>query len=285
MGTLQLKDKKMKKKNSTSIYIHCFLILVSITMLVPFVWMFLTSFKSITESTQVSPFVIFPSKWDPRAYTRVVAYINFALLYKNTFLMILFRIICAIITASMAGYALGRLKFKGRNLVFGLVLTQMMVPSQIFIIPQYVMISKIGMTNTIFALVYPGLVTAFGTFLMRQNYMTLPKDIEEAAKLDGLSIGKIFLLIMAPLTKSSMIALSIFTALFGYKDLMWPLIVNTRKESLVLSSALAKMQGQYTTNYPELMAASFISCIPMVVLYIIFQRKFIAGIATTGGKL
>lgn len=275
----------MKKKISTKIYLHSFLILVSIIMFVPFFWMFLTSFKSITESTQVSPFVILPSKWDMGAYIRVMNYINFALLYKNTFLMILFRIICAIVTASMAGYALGRLNFKGRNLVFILVLSQMMVPVQIFIIPQYVMISKMGMTNTIFALVFPGLVTAFGTFLMRQNYMMLPKDIEEAAKIDGLSIGKIFLFIMAPLTKSSLIALSIFTALFGYKDLMWPLIVNTRKESLVLSSALAKMQGQYVTNYPELMAASFISCIPMIILYVIFQRKFIAGIATTGGKL
>ena len=141
------------------------------------------------------------------------------------------------------------------------------------------------MTNTIFALVFPGLVSAFGTFLMRQAYKILPKELEEAARLDGLSIGKTFIQIMAPLTKSCVVALSVFTAVFAYKDLMWPMIVNTGKDSLVLASALAKMQGQYSSHFPELMAASLIACIPMIVLYFVFQKQFIQGIATSGGKL
>jgi multiple sugar transport system permease protein len=199
--------------------------------------------------------------------------------------MIAFRILCAIVTASMAGYAFGRLRFWGSNLAFSLVLIQMMIPPQIFIIPQYQMISRMGMTNTIFALVFPGLVTAFGTFLMRQAYKMLPRNLEEAAKLDGLNIGKTFLFILAPLTKSSLVALSVFTAVFAYKDLMWPMIVNTSKDTLVLASALAKMKGQYVSNYPELMAASLIACVPMIVLYFIFQKQFIEGIATSGGKL
>ena len=157
--------------------------------------------------------------------------------------------------------------------------------AQIFIIPQYLMISSINMTNTIFALVFPGLVTAFGTFLLRQSYMGLPKDLEEAARLDGCNIGQTFLFIMAPLTRSAMVALGIFTAVFAFKDLMWPMIINTDKDMLVLSSALAKMQGQYTANYPQLMAASLISCLPMIVIYLIFQKQFIEGIATSGGKL
>ena len=168
---------------------------------------------------------------------------------------------------------------------FSLVLFQMMVPVQIFIIPQYLMVSKMGMLNTIFALVFPGIVTAFGTFLLRQGYMGLPKDLEEAARLDGCNIGQTFLYIMAPLTRSSMVALGIFTAVFAFKDLMWPMIVNTDKDMLVLSSALAKMQGQYVSKFPELMAASLIACIPMIVIYMIFQKQFIEGIATSGGKL
>lgn len=275
---------KIKTKYST-IIAHFFLIVIAISMIIPFVWMFLTSFKTITESTQIDPFVIFPNSWKLDSYKRVISNMNFLILYKNTLLLILFRIMAAIITASMAGYAFGRLKFKGRDIAFSLVLFQMMVPTQIFIIPQYVMISKLHLTNTIFALVFPGLVTAFGTFLMRQAYKVLPKDIEEAAKIDGLNIGKTFLLIMAPLTQSSIVALSIFTALFAYKELMWPLIVNTSKDYLVLASALAKMQGQYISNYPELMAASLIACIPMIILYLIFQRQFIEGISTSGGKL
>ena len=196
-----------------------------------------------------------------------------------------FRVVCAVLTATMAGYAFGRLNFKGRDLCFSLVLFQMMVPVQIFIIPQYLMVSKMGMLNTIFALVFPGIVTAFGTFLLRQGYMGLPKDLEEAARLDGCNIGQTFLYIMAPLTRSSMVALGIFTAVFAFKDLMWPMIVNTDKDMLVLSSALAKMQGQYVSKFPELMAASLIACIPMIVIYMIFQKQFIEGIATSGGKL
>ena len=137
------------------------------------------------------------------------------------------------------------------------------------------MVSKMGMLNTIFALVFPGIVTAFGTFLLRQGYMGLPKDLEEAARLDGCNIGQTFLYIMAPLTRSSMVALGIFTAVFAFKDLMWPMIVNTDKD----------MQGQYVSKFPELMAASLIACIPMIVIYMIFQKQFIEGIATSGGKL
>ena len=265
--------------------IHIIMIVVSLTMLVPFLWMILTAFKTNTEATSVNPFVIFPSVWQTGAFSRVLQNMNFLLLYKNTLLLILFRVIAAVVTATMAGYAFGRLEFKGKNICFALVLLQMMVPAQIFIIPQYLMISKLKMLNTIFALVFPGLVTAFGTFLLRQSYQSLPKDLEEAARLDGCNIGQTFLYVMAPLTRSGMVALGIFTAVFAFKELMWPMIVNMDKSKMVLSSALSKMQGQYMTDFPELMAASLIACLPMLVLYLLFQKQFIEGIATSGGKL
>lgn len=270
---------------SATLVLHAILIVVSLVMIIPFVWMILTSFKTVGEAIQLDPYIFFPSKFRTEAFVSVFASNNFLNLYKNTILLIAFRILCAIVTASMAGFAFGRLRFKGSELAFSLVLVQMMIPSQIFIIPQYQMISRLGMTNTTFALVFPGLVTAFGTFLMRQAYKILPKDIEDAAKIDGLNIGKTFLYVLAPLTKSCLVALSVFTAVFAYKELMWPMIVNTSKDSLVLASALAKMKGQYVSNYPELMAASLIACVPMIVLYFIFQRQFIEGIATSGGKL
>lgn len=273
------------RKKLVTILIHIILIVFSITMLVPFLWMALTAFKTAGESTSIDPFVIFPAQWKTDAFEAVMKNMNFILLYKNTLLMILGRVVAAVLTATMAGYAFGRLNFKGKNLCFSLVLFQMMVPGQIFIIPQYLMISSMGKLNSIFALVFPGLVTAFGTFLLRQSYMGLPKDMEEAARLDGCNIGQTFLFIMAPLTRSGMVALGIFTAVFGFKDLMWPMIINPDKNMMTLSAALAKMQGQYASQFPQLMAASLIACIPMIIIYVIFQKQFIEGIATSGGKL
>lgn len=274
-----------KKNNISTAVIHIILTIGAITMLVPFLWMTLTSFKSISESTQMNPFIIFPTVWRLDAFKEVLSKMHFERLYFNTLVLICGRVLFAVLTATMAGYAFGRLEFKGRDLAFSLVLFQMMVPGQIFIIPQYLMVSKLGMLNTSFALIFPGLVTAFGTFLLRQAFMSLPKDLEEAATLDGCNIGQTFLHVMAPLTKSSMVALGIFTALFAFKDLMWPLVVNTEQNTMPLSAALAKLQGQFSSNYPELMAASLLACIPMIIIYIIFQKQFIEGIATSGGKL
>ena len=274
-----------KRDNILKVLKYLVLSIGAFAMLVPFAWMILTAFKTTTEATQMNPFVIFPKKWKVDAFVSVTQAMDFTKLYLNTLLMIFWRIVCAVVTACMAGYAFGRLHFRGRNICFALVLFQMMVPSQIFIIPQYLMLSKVGLLNTTFSLVFPGLVTAFGTFLMRQAFMGLPKDLEEAARLDGCNIGQTFLYVMAPLTKSSMVALGIFTALFGYKELLWPLIANTDENTIPLAAALTKMQGQFSSNYPELMAASVIACIPMIVLYLCFQRQFIEGIATSGGKL
>ena len=275
----------MRKKSVINTIIYVILILISVSMLLPFIWMFLTSFKTISESTQVDPFVIFPKNWQFKNFTEVVKAMDLPRLYINTILLIAIRVILAVITANLAGYAFARLHFKGRDLMFGLVLFQMMIPAQIFIIPQYVMVSKLHLTNTIFGLVFPGIVSAFGTFLMRQHYMGLPKELEEAARLDGCNIPQTFFYIMIPLTRSSMVALGIFTSVFAYKELMWPMIVCPDSRYTTLASALAKMQGQYSTDFPQLMAAALISCIPMIILYIIFQRQFIEGIATSGGKL
>ena len=178
------------RDKANRVLIHVILILVSITMLVPFLWMILTAFKTMTEATSVNPFVILPSTWRWDSFREVSANMDFLHLYINTLLLILGRVVCAVLTATLAGYAFGRLNFRGKNLMFSLVLFQMMVPGQIFIIPQYLMVSKMGMLNTIFALVFPGIVTAFGTFLLKQAYMGLPKDLEEAARLDGCNIGQ-----------------------------------------------------------------------------------------------
>ena len=265
---------------------YVILVIFSIIMLVPFVWMILTALKTNQEAISVDPFYILPAHgWHWENFAEVWRSYNFIILYKNTLLMILFRVICACLTATMAGYAFGRLRFPGKKILFSLVLIQMMIPSQIFIIPQYLMVSKLGLLNTVSGLVFPGIVTAFGTYLLKTGYQGLPKDLEEAASIDGCNIGQRFLRIMMPLTRSSMVSLGIFTALFAFKDLMWPMIVCTKAETTTLAAGLAKMQGQYGSNYPTMMASAVLALVPMIVIYVIFQKQFVEGIATSGGKL
>ncbi len=268
------------------VIMYVILTIMAFIMLVSFVWMILTAVKTNQEAISVAPFYIFPQKgWHWENFATVWKSYNFLILYKNTLLMIFFRVVCACLTATMAGYAFGRLHFPGKNLMFSLVLIQMMIPSQIFIIPQYLMVSKLGLLNTTAGLVFPGIVTAFGTYLLKTGYEGLPMDLEEAAGLDGCNIGQKFLKIMMPLTRSSMVSLGIFTALFAFKDLMWPMIVCTNSATTTLSAGLAKMQGQYGSDYPSMMASAVLAVIPMIVIYIIFQKQFVEGIATSGGKL
>jgi len=279
---------KLKKTSTfvSNFFTYIFLILMAFIMIVPFAWMILTAVKTNQEAISVNPFYIFPhSGWHWENFGKVWKSYNFLILYKNTLLMIFFRVVCACLTATMAGYAFGRLKFPGKNFLFSLVLIQMMIPSQIFIIPQYLMVSKLHLLNTTSGLVFPGMVTAFGTYLLKVGYEDIPKELEEAASIDGCSIGRRFLFILMPLTRSSMVSLGIFTALFAFKDLMWPMIVCTNSMTTTLSAGLAKMQGQYGAEYPTMMAAAVIAVVPMIVIYLIFQKQFVQGIATSGGKL
>jgi len=279
-------ESAQKKAMLRHILKHVFLIIMSFIMIVPFAWMILTAVKTKQESISVNPFYIFPSgTWHWENFGKVWQSYNFLVLYKNTLLMIFFRVVCAVLTATMAGYAFGRLKLRGKKILFAMVLIQMMVPGQIFIIPQFLMVSKMGMLNTTFGLVFPGLVTAFGTYLLKIGYEGLPKELEEAAAIDGCNVFQRFSRILMPLTKSSMVSLGIFTAVFAFKDLMWPMIVCTNAKTTTLSAGLAKMQGQYGSEYPTQMAAATLAIIPMVVIYVIFQKQFVEGIATSGGKL
>lgn len=263
--------------------IHIILILGSVLMIFPFVWMILTSLKSRPESLLIPP-VFFPSVAQWENYSEVLRTLPFGSLYINTLLMILFRVLCATVFSSMAGFAFAKLQFPCKNICFFVVLTQLMLPSQIFIIPQYLMLSDMKLLNTIFALVFPGLVSAFGTFFLRQFYLSLPNDLMEAAVIDGANIGQTFVRILFPLTKTAVMALAVFTALFAYSDMMWPLICNMQINKMTLSAGIVSLRGQHDTNFPVMMAGSTLAMIPMLVLYLIFQRQFIEGIALTGMK-
>lgn len=266
--------------------IHLVLIIGSLIMILPFAWMILTALKTKSEAISVNPFYIFPQLGlQFENFIEVWHSYNFIVLYRNTLIMIFFRVVFACLTATLAGYAFARLEFPFKKFFFSLILIQMMVPGQIFIIPQYLMVSKMHVLNSQIALVFPGIVTAFGTYLCKQSYQSLPVSLAEAAELDGCDIPKQFLHVMLPLTKSSLVSLGVFTALFAYKDLMWPMIVCPKPNATTLTAALSKIQGQYTNNYPQVMAGAAMAVIPMLILYFIFQKQFVEGIATSGVKL
>ena len=276
-------NKESSYRRNAKLLVHIILIMGSFIMIFPFVWMILTSFKTQGEAIMIPP-ILLPSSWEPVSYIEVLRTLPFDKLYFNTIVLMLARIVCATVTSSMAGFAFAKLEFPFKKLFFFIVLTQLMLPSQVFIIPQYSMLSAMNQLNTIFALIFPGLVSAFGTFFLRQFYLGLPNDLSEAAKLDGCNVFQTFFLILMPLTKTAMMALAVFTALFAYSDMMWPLIVNMNIEKMTLSAGISSLQGQHSTNYPVMMAGSALAMIPMLVLYLLFQRQFIEGIALTGTK-
>ena len=269
--------------NKAKFFIQLTLIIGALAMIIPFLWMLLTSGKTQAESTAIPP-QIFPEKFQWKNYSNVWDALPFVSFYWNTGVMIAGRVLFSTLFSAMAAFAVAKLEFPWKNIFFMLVLTQMMIPAQIFITPQYLLVQKLGLLDTTIALIIPGIVSAFGTFLLRQFFLQLPDDMMEAAKIDGANIGQIFFKVYLPLARSGLVSLSVFTALFAYKDLMWPLIANISQDKMSLSAGITTLQGQFTTNYPELMAGSVISIIPMVILYIIFQKQFIEGIANTGGK-
>ncbi|MGD6849133.1 carbohydrate ABC transporter permease [Rossellomorea aquimaris] len=276
-------QKSIQFVRSKTFLIHFILIMGSIVMLFPFVWMILTSLKTYAESIQVPP-VMIPEDFQWKNYQEVFTLLPFFKFMMNTFIITVLRTAGQLFLCSLAAYAFARIVFPGRNLLFVLALSVLMVPGQVFLLPQYMIMVKLGWLNTLQAVVVPGLFSAFGTFLLRQFFMGLPKELEEAARLDGCNHFQIYWRIMLPLAKPGLIALGIFTILWSWNELMWPMIVNSSPEAMTLAVGLSSLQGQYGTNYPILMAGSFLAVLPMLILFIILQKQFIEGIAITGGK-
>lgn len=275
---------KTKKLNINHLIVHLILLAGVAVVVFPFLWMILTSFKTSGEAMKIPP-TIFPEKFVTTAYHTIVSSaIPFGTVYMNTIISTVVTTIVQIAFCSMAGYAFGRIDFPFKNAIFVLILSVLMVPGQIFLIPQYQIIQKMGLLDTIPALFMPNLFRAFGTFLLRQFFMSLPKELEEAAIVDGCGRFRIFGQIMLPLVKPGIVALAIFTIKFAWNDFMWPLIVNTSMEKMTLGPALSTLQGQYTTEYPMQMAGAVLAVVPLIVIFFLFQKQFIEGVAQSGIK-
>ena len=194
-------------------------------------------------------------------------------------------VVVQLLTASMAGYAFAKLKFKGHNVIFVLFLATMMIPSQVTMIPLFIIMKNLKLLGTHWSLILPAsLFNAFGVFLMRQFTASLPDELEEAAIIDGASVPQIFFKIIMPLIKPSMAAFGIFVFLGQWNNFMYPLIFLNKTETFTVPLLLNFFKGNYATNYPLLMAGTMISIVPVLVVYIFFQKQIIQGIAITGMK-
>lgn len=262
---------------------HALLIVGACLFVGPFIWMILTSLKTLGEATLVPP-VIFPGVPQWHNYPAVLATLPFGTFYLNTILMALGRTVGQLLICSLAAYAFARIKFPGRTFWFLLTISMLMVPSYVFLLPQYLLMSSFGWLNSLQALIVPGLFSAFGTFLLRQFFLGLPLELDEAAKIDGANHAQIYWHVLLPLAKPALIALTIFTMLASWNDLIWPLVVNSSPDMLTLSVGLASLQGEHNTDFPMLMAGAVLASWPMLVLFTVLQRYFIEGIAITGTR-
>lgn len=257
----------------------CMLALVFVT---PLLWMVSASLKT-EEDIAANPMDFVPQSWEWHNY--VEAFEAIRPFFINSAFLAAINVVGVLIVSSLAGYAFARLRFRGRDLAFALVLATAIIPGIVLIIPQYIIFQQIGWVDTFLPLWVPRVLTpVFGTFLMRQAFLTLPKELEEAAKLDGLNAFSIYFRIMLPQVKSAAAAVAVFTFVESWNDLFGPLIFINSTELQTLPIALAQFQGQFFASTNLLMAASTITIIPVLVVYLLAQKYFVEGIATSGLK-
>ena len=262
---------------------HVFLGAGALLMITPFIWQLLTTGKTLREAT-VSPPVVFPETWQWGNFARFFESLPVGTLFANSLGALVLRVVGQVLVASLAAYCLARLEFRGRKLLLGLFLIVLMLPAQMFIIPQYEIIRDLRMLNTVPALALPGMFSSFGIFILYQFMRSLPRELDEAARIDGANPFQIYWRVILPLCTPAIAAVTIMTSLFSWNDLLWPLVINTHPQRMTLSVGLATLQGVHGADIPMLMAGALLAIAPMVVIFLLLQKQFIRGIAMSGSK-
>ncbi len=256
---------------------------VAVITLAPFVWMVLGSLKSATEASQYPP-TLLPSTFAWSNYREVFTSVPFLRYIFNSFLVASSVTLVALLFHSMAAYALARLSFPGRNVLFVLMIATLMVPFSITLIPSFIVVRSLGWLDTYWALIVPAIFNAFGIFLLRQFYLGLPEELEEAALLDGDTPAGIFLHIALPLSRPILATLAVFFWLANWNNYLWPLIVTSSTNMRVIQIGVASFAGEHSTQWQLIMAGSTIAAIPGLILYLFMQRYLIEGIKLSGLK-
>ena len=289
MSSLALNRRnKLAGKAAVDLFFYLLLILVGLTFLLPFLWMLSASLKSVAEIFS------FPPRWFPRVrrwsnYTDIFSVMPFGRFVFNSFKVSLLSTIGVVLSSALAAFAFARLRFPGRNLIFALLLSTLMVPGEVTLIPIFFIMRTLGVINTHIPLYLPDFFgNPFGTFLLRQFFLTVPKELEDAAEMDGAGPFKIFGRIFLPLAKPALVTLAVLTFMWRWEELIRPVIYLGSREKMTLTVGLtgyfAEFGGGEIFRWDLLMAGSVVSIIPILVLFMVGQRFFIQGITMTGIK-
>ncbi|WP_029192200.1 carbohydrate ABC transporter permease [Paenibacillus harenae] len=253
-----------------------------ILVILPFIWMILSSFKHEGEIQNIPP-TLWPERFTTENFKNLFENLNFGVYLKNTFIIVLFSFFGLFLNA-MAGFGFAKYKFKAKDKLFYLVLATMMIPGQVTMIPVYLILNEMQLTNTMIGVVLPGLVGAFGIFLFRQFMSTIPDELLEATRLDGAGEFRTFLQIVLPISKPILAVQGILAFIGGWNSFLWPLIIANDEKLYTLSVGLSLLKGQYGGNYALQMAGSTFMVVPIIIIFIFFQKHIIENYSISGMK-
>ena len=259
------------------------LVVLSIISMFPIIWVILSSFKEQTELFNF-PLTLFPKSWTLENYRNALSQGNFVLYFSNTAIVAVVSTAIAVAINIMAGYALAKYKFKGRDAIFYTMIATLMIPLQVIMIPIFIQLKNLGMLNSLWGIIIPPAATPTGVFLARQYMVNLPDSMIESARIDGAKEFFIFRTIIVPLSKPIIATIAIFSFMWRWNDFLWPLIVITDNRKQTIQQALANFVGQLQINWSDLLAMTTISIIPVILVFLKFQKYFMSGITSGAVK-
>ena len=262
---------------------YVLLIVLALGTLLPVFWVILSSFKPQSELFRV-PLTFLPQKWTVQNYVSSLQAGNFPVYFSNTVFVAVVSTFITVMVNLMAGYALAKYIFKGRNLIFTIMIATLMIPLQVIMIPIFLQLKNLGMLNSLWGIIIPPAATPTGVFLARQYLVNLPDSLIEAARIDGAKEYSIFFGLILPMSKPIVATIAIFSFMWRWNDYLWPLIVITDNKKQTVQQALANFVGQLQINWSDLLAMTTIAIIPVIIVFLAFQRFFFSGIAAGSVK-
>lgn len=262
---------------------HLILAVASVVIIFPFFWMISTSLKPDAEILRIPP-TLLPIQWNNGFYQELLQDTVFLRFFLNSLIVAGTGTVISTFNSLIAGFVFAKFRFRGRNILFFLILVTIMVPFQCYMIPLYVLAVRFSLVDTYVGLIFPIIVSSFGIFFMRQNIQTIPDSLLEAAKIDGASVWATFFRIITPLSVSAIVILAIFQFMIAWGDFIWPLVITNSQKMFVLELGLSRFIGEFSVDYGMIMAGATLAILPVVVVFLIFRRYVIEGMTLSGIK-
>lgn len=285
MATIRTRARGRRRHPGAGAGTYLALFAIALVIVIPLAWVLITSFKT-TYQVISEPINPLPDPFTLEAYTTLLSSGQQPILrwFWNSILAATAQTLLILVTASAAAYALARLEFVGKRVIFAMIVSTLLVPPVILLIPNYIIVERLGWVDSLWAVIVPGAASAFGVFFLRQFFIGLPKEFEEAARVDGASEARIFLQIVLPLCRPALATLAVLSFLSNWNDFLWPVYVLLTTENLTLQPGLALLQGAWTTHYGIIMAGAVIAAVPVLVIFAIAQRQIVESVANSGVK-